>query len=101
MKQSGWSFIPIFALIKLLLTLAAFTCLLLSSPWRSLHPLSPRQHKLRDLESGVGWQEEERDLEIEEDGQTLSRRERDGAKQKQKKNNNLTQGTKEYRRNKQ
>lgn len=61
MKQSGRSFIPLFALIKLLLRLAAYTCLSLLSPWRSLHPLSPRQHKLRDLESGVGWQEEKRD----------------------------------------
>jgi len=60
MKQSGRPFIPLFTLIKLLQRHAAFTCLSLLSPWRSLHPLSPRQHKLRDLESGVGWQEEER-----------------------------------------
>lgn len=87
MKQSGRSFIPLFTLIKLLLRLAAFTCLSLLSPWRSLHPLSPRQHKLRDLESGIGWQEEESDSEIGKNGQTISlrERERDRAKELQKK----------------
>lgn len=72
MKQSGQSFIPHFALIKLLLRLAAFTCLSLLSPWRSLHPLSPRQHKLGDLEPAVVWREEGRDSEIGRKGQTIS-----------------------------